>query len=87
MKPSICRQLNPPNSQMIRMIGSGMPISHKSNPRPIVSLLLKGPSVAITPMGAVGSNTGDLRHVSALLNLTRRVGWFKLWEGSATRLL
>jgi hypothetical protein len=53
LRKNVCRQLNPPNSQMIRMIGSGMPISHKSNPRPIVSLHRS--CVAITPAWPMGS--------------------------------
>jgi hypothetical protein len=32
-------QLSPPNSQMIRMIGSGIPINHNKSPRPMVRLL------------------------------------------------
>jgi hypothetical protein len=30
-------QLNPPNSQISKMIGSGMPISQSNKPRPIVA--------------------------------------------------
>ena len=30
-------QLRPPNSQITRMIGNGIPIIHKSKPRPIFS--------------------------------------------------
>jgi hypothetical protein len=29
------RQLKPPNAQISRMIGSGIPMSHSSNPRPM----------------------------------------------------
>ncbi|MCZ7643247.1 MAG: hypothetical protein M5U33_11915 [Pseudorhodoplanes sp.] len=32
-------QFKPPNSQTIRMIGKGMPISHNSRPRPMKRLL------------------------------------------------
>jgi hypothetical protein len=31
------RQLSPPNSQISKMIGRGIPISHSSNPRPIAA--------------------------------------------------
>ena len=33
-------QLSPPNSQMIRMIGNGIPISQSNNPRPMVRSIM-----------------------------------------------
>ena len=33
-------QLSPPNSQMIRMIGNGIPISQSNNPRPMVRSII-----------------------------------------------
>jgi hypothetical protein len=43
----------PPNSQMIRMIGSGIPISHNNNARPIRLLQFKSPRPRRSRIGNV----------------------------------
>jgi hypothetical protein len=61
-KADIRQPCSPPSSQMIKMIGSGIPSSHKSNPRPIFHL--SGRPSAMTCLRIVCSSWATLSEFS-----------------------